>query len=245
MSHYGDGCRYSSIRCLERSGSLVLHVDTGANQAGTVMRFFTSDHHFNHHNIISYSSRPYGDVAEMNEALINNWNDIVSKDDEVFCLGDFSMKIDTMFAIFPKLNGKKHLIAGNHDDFHPANKRCKGDAVMSKIFLDTGWETVQLEKNLVIGGIPVKLSHMPYRDDVLGTGIEGYTDKHLKHKLIDNKMVLLCGHVHNLWHTKLTSKGTLMVNVGVDVWDYRPVGEDQIIQLITSISLDTAGPSLN
>jgi calcineurin-like phosphoesterase family protein len=198
------------------------------------MRFFTSDHHFNHYNIIKYSSRPYRDVAEMNAALINNWNNTVSNDDEVFYLGDFSMKIDVMLATLPKLNGKLHLIAGNHDDFHPANKRCKGTAAMSKIFLDAGWSTVRLEDNLLLKDslseqtLAVKLCHMPYRDDGGGTD----EDRHLRHKLIDNGMTLLCGHVHNLWRMKRTSGGTLMVNVGVDVSNYTPISEDALMRFI-------------
>ncbi|WP_258934193.1 hypothetical protein [Nesterenkonia pannonica] len=49
--------------------------------------FFTSDHHFGHANIIRYCDRPFADVAEMDEAMIDRWNETVSPDDEVWVLG--------------------------------------------------------------------------------------------------------------------------------------------------------------
>ena len=36
--------------------------------------FFTSDHHFGHDNIIKFCNRPFEDVREMNQVLIERWN---------------------------------------------------------------------------------------------------------------------------------------------------------------------------
>ena len=55
------------------------------------MLYFTSDHHFWHTNIIQYCNRPFVSIEEMNEVLIQNWNDLVLPEDEVYYLGDFSM----------------------------------------------------------------------------------------------------------------------------------------------------------
>lgn len=80
--------------------------------------FLTSDLHFNHPNILKYEaeSRPFNTIEEMNETLIQNWNKVVSEVDDVFVLGDFFMgTIEGIEPILTRLNGKIHLIRGNHD----------------------------------------------------------------------------------------------------------------------------------
>lgn len=78
------------------------------------MVFVTSDMHLNHSRILTYEKRPFKDVKEMNEILINNWNSIVSPDDIVYDLGDFSFG---KYSKYEKLlNGHIFHILGNHDD---------------------------------------------------------------------------------------------------------------------------------
>ena len=93
--------------------------------------YFSSDLHFNHRNILKYCPHRRGGkdmpadtdtaaianmVSAMNELIISNWNDIVSPYDEVYILGDAAMGlIDKAPALIKRLNGAKHLIAGNHD----------------------------------------------------------------------------------------------------------------------------------
>jgi len=76
--------------------------------------WFTSDTHFGHANIIRFCDRPFKDVQEMNETLISNWNKCVKPNDEVYHMGDFSFEKDPA-ATAARLNGRKHLIKGNHD----------------------------------------------------------------------------------------------------------------------------------
>lgn len=76
--------------------------------------FFISDFHARHENIIKFCGRPWLNKEEMTEALINNWNSVISPDDIVFNLGDFIWS-GSYGAIIPKLNGHIHLILGNHD----------------------------------------------------------------------------------------------------------------------------------
>jgi len=75
--------------------------------------WLTADHHFGHANIIKYSARPFTDVAEMNEFLIERWNELVSPGDRVFVLGDFSFSSPKRYL--DRMRGKKVLIQGNHD----------------------------------------------------------------------------------------------------------------------------------
>ena len=53
--------------------------------------FFTADTHFGHANIIKYCHRPFATVEEMDDALVRNWNAVVSPDATVFHLGDFAL----------------------------------------------------------------------------------------------------------------------------------------------------------
>ena len=79
-------------------------------------RYFTADLHLGHRNIVDYSSRPFRDADQMNDALIERWNSTVAPEDEVIVLGDFAMgRIDETLPIAGVLNGRKVLLAGNHD----------------------------------------------------------------------------------------------------------------------------------
>ena len=78
--------------------------------------FFTSDTHFFHKAIIGYCNRPAIDVDHMNKILIDNWNSKIGPDDDVYHLGDFAFSgITKLIPILEQLNGRKHLIVGNHD----------------------------------------------------------------------------------------------------------------------------------
>src|SRR5690348_12522526 len=82
------------------------------------MIYFSSDFHFFHSKIREYMpKRPGNTVEEMNEILIKNWNETVTKNDTVYILGDFSFgKPEPTYNIIRRLNGgTKILILGNHD----------------------------------------------------------------------------------------------------------------------------------
>jgi len=85
-----------------------------------VNTWLISDTHFYHENIIKYCNRPFSTVTEMNFAMIENWNNVVDKDDIVYHLGDFALGrsydyVKRANAVLDLLNGKKYLIKGNHD----------------------------------------------------------------------------------------------------------------------------------
>jgi calcineurin-like phosphoesterase family protein len=92
-----------------------------------VKKFAISDTHFFHDNIIKYCSRPFTNSDEMNAVMIQNWNKVVSPNDEVYVVGDFALvkgqsheeKLQRLNNLSMQLNGKKHLIYGNHDYFTP------------------------------------------------------------------------------------------------------------------------------
>lgn len=93
--------------------------------------FFIADTHFGHEAIIHYENRPFENIDEMTAALINNWNNVVSDEDTVFLLGDFSAyDKDANISICNRLNGHKKLIIGNHDTEN------------EKYYYDCGFESV-------------------------------------------------------------------------------------------------------
>ena len=79
--------------------------------------FFISDLHFGHKDVIAFDHRPFKDVEEMDAEMIRKWNAKVSHDDHVFVIGDMFGGVTTAHAgeIVRSLNGKIHLIRGNHD----------------------------------------------------------------------------------------------------------------------------------
>lgn len=81
--------------------------------------FVIADTHFGDENIIKYEKRPFTTVEEMDSKIIESWNSAVSQEDIVFHLGDVSFYTDKekVSEIIGKLNGRKILIMGNHDNF--------------------------------------------------------------------------------------------------------------------------------
>lgn len=79
--------------------------------------WFTADTHFGHGNIIKYCNRPFNSVEEMDEVMIERWNERVKPNDVVWHLGDFAFyrAYEKLQEIFSRLNGVKCLVAGNHD----------------------------------------------------------------------------------------------------------------------------------
>ena len=59
--------------------------------------FYIGDLHFGHNNIIKYDDRPFLNVQEMDMSLINNWNSVVTDEDKVIILGDFTMSGDVNY----------------------------------------------------------------------------------------------------------------------------------------------------
>jgi len=81
--------------------------------------FLTSDNHFFHKSILKFCPHKRGnstDELEMNEKMIEVWNDQVSETSTVYCLGDFSFgTTEQTLEVLNRLNGRIHLILGNHD----------------------------------------------------------------------------------------------------------------------------------
>jgi len=79
--------------------------------------WFTSDWHINHAKIIDYCNRPFEEVEEMDESIMENFDSLVSKNDIVFFLGDIAFGEDMAKHILNLITKKAevHFILGNHD----------------------------------------------------------------------------------------------------------------------------------
>lgn len=173
-------------------------------------RFFTSDQHFGHTNIIGYCNRPFSTTEEMDAALIANWNAIVTSDsDEVYTLGDFTCNggLKRIAELCEQLRGIKHLIRGNHDRHNPREFIKAGFASCSqRLFLET---EVRMHNNPVM----LCLRHKPIREP------EKRTHPHW----------IVNGHVHDRWTVR---KDIKHINVGVDAFAFKPITEKRLVNII-------------
>lgn len=104
------------------------------------MIYFTADTHFFHNNIIQLENRPFISVEEMNQSLIQNWNAKVSPSDDIYILGDFTLKGPLLAnELLKQLQGRKYLIHGNHDLFADRQSFQKDAFVWVKDYFELEW----------------------------------------------------------------------------------------------------------
>ena len=78
--------------------------------------YFISDTHFGHWFAVWFWNRPFKNIREMNNVLIDNWNSRIKDEDVVVIVGDFfaGNKLFSKYLL-KNLNGDKIFIKGNHD----------------------------------------------------------------------------------------------------------------------------------
>lgn len=164
--------------------------------------YFSSDHHFNHANVIKYDNRPFKSVEEMNKKLIFNHNQMVKKEDLCFFLGDICLRSGKeggkshYLDFLLQLTGRITLIQGNH---------CKRNGVTGGL----------QSASMYLSGINIFLVHDPiYATTKYDLVLHGHT-----HSM--NKAMIL----------KESGKETLLVNVGINAWEYRPIEWEKIYAL--------------
>ncbi len=123
--------------------------------------FFIADTHFGHLNILRLSKRPFRTIAEHDEALVQNWNRVVTPDDTVYHLGDFAYGLDDegdrLQWLFSRLNGRKHLVLGNHD--------LDDSGRMHPTVASLGWvERPEHLMHVLLDGHRIVLSHYAHRE---------------------------------------------------------------------------------
>jgi calcineurin-like phosphoesterase family protein len=167
-----------------------------------------SDTHFNHANILNFKDysgnkvRPFASVEEMNETMIERWNEVVKPGDKIYHLGDvFFGHIDWVVNNWHRLNGKKRLIVGNHDDIPTIVKR----GMFEKVDM---WRMFS-EFNIL-------LTHVPVHNSTL------YEKRFKK-----GDAILPIKNVHGHIHSNKSPEGPY-VCACVEHIDYRPIHIDEL-----------------
>lgn len=167
--------------------------------------WFTSDTHYGHANVIQYSKRPFKDVEEMDEALIENWNEVVRPGDLVYHLGDFSFHRDfkKTSEISRRLLGQKYLIFGNHD-----KKLRKVKEFLSSFIAAKDLDSIK------VGDQRIVLCHYAM--------------------LTWNQSHRGAWQLHGHSHGSLPESDTaLRIDVGVDPRSYRPISFEEIREIMS------------
>lgn len=170
------------------------------------MIYYTADLHFCHKNVLDLCNRPYEDVEEMNECLIESWNKKVTSEDYVYILGDVGFprnqsEVLKITEIMKRLKGNKVLIRGNHD-----YKLLKSED-FKKCFIE-----IAEYKEIVDNGRKVVLFHYPIEE------WNGYY----------RDAIHLFGHIHN--NNENIKEKHNRYNVGVDVCRYAPISLDELMK---------------
>jgi len=189
--------------------------------------YFTSDWHLGHKNIIRFCNRPFSSIEEMHKHLIMQFNRKVRPEDVTYFLGDMGFGDKALLReIMRRLNGTKILIKGNHDRW--------GDIT----YYNCGFSCVVDYCEVLYNKHLLQLNHRPFRTyrgiaKILWIYLKRLKNikRNLKRELRgfkrENRNWTICGHVHQAW--KVRGKN---INVGVDVWKFRPVGIGEIFKII-------------
>ena len=176
--------------------------------------WFVSDTHFGHANMIhkfkledGSPSRSFASVDEMDETMIDRWNEVVRPSDHVYHLGDVTMHRQIgqiRYSVLNRLNGHERLLLGNHDLDTVEHYREWFEKVMSYRVLDR-----------------LIFSHVPIHPMSLGR-FQANIHGHTHHQVLPASIV--CDHKGYGERDRTVP----FINVCVEQIDYRPVSLDWI-----------------
>jgi calcineurin-like phosphoesterase family protein len=222
-----DGAKQRRIdECID--GSLI----TGMDEHMYVM----SDTHFGHANMIRYSPARCETVRSLlgrepttadhrviDELLVTRWNATVNDDDTILHLGDFTLYPKLVPALTKRLNGRKVLLRGNHDDKGAAFYEALGWRVVAKPQLPPTSTCIVA----TINGAKVFFSHVPVFQSP-GAPDEAATGNNLENldELFNAERcdVNVHGHIHD--RVPLDAR---CINVSAEAINYTPVRVGSLI----------------
>jgi calcineurin-like phosphoesterase family protein len=141
--------------------------------------FIVSDTHWGHANTIKYCDRPFSSCEEMDEAMVERWNEVVTPQDKVYHLGDIYFGDGHKYL--PRLNGKLRLVVGNHDN-------PKSPYVLNRF--------QKIMSSKTFGDKSVILTHIPIHEFSLFGGLRNIHG-HIHQKVIsDSRWINACVEHH-------------------------------------------------
>lgn len=115
------------------------------------MIYYISDLHFGHKNIIKMDGRPFSSIEEMDEHLIQLWNERLTDEDDIYIVGDFAFRNGNTAAWYlGRLKGRKHLVIGNHDRLTIQDRKAM-----------EFFSSVEKMESVIDNGRKVSLCHFP------------------------------------------------------------------------------------
>ena len=169
------------------------------------MQYYVSDLHFGHEASLNYNNRPFTDVNEMDQHIIDAWNSRVSRTDHVYILGDVCYRNEKPEEWYlEQLKGHLHLIIGNHDGKLLKNKRAMGR-----------FQSVEKMMHVSDNKRHICLCHFPIAE------WNGFYKGHWH----------IYGHIHNRTDGAYQYMRNFdkALNAGVDINNYMPVTFDELI----------------
>lgn len=168
--------------------------------------FFSSDHHFNHNSILIYQQNRgelFTTINEHDDFLIKSWNSVVGKNDIVYHLGDiFFCGIIKAKEISDQLNGKIHLILGNHCKIKMLSKLNRFESIQDyKVVYVEDEDTFKKRQKII-------LCHYPF---------ESWWH-------MSKGSIMLHGHSHGSLEHKIAKR----MDVGVDTNNFIPYEYNEI-----------------
>ena len=146
--------------------------------------FATANMQLGRPSAIGKWKRPFADVKEMDDTLINNWNKIVTNDDIIYHVGNFAWDPKSAYDSILRLKGKKYFILGEDDQplLDLARKKTlpSNVKIVSDIFLENNVKSI--------------LSYWPMKEWLYKSKghwhIVGYPNR--KHKTVPKNKTINC-----------------------------------------------------
>lgn len=179
------------------------------------MIYFTSDLHLGHKNILAYDNRPFTSIGQHDEEIIHRWNSVVNVDDTVYILGDISWHpVETTVRILRKLNGKKILVVGNHDNKLVRNYKFKEQFEQIEYYMELPMDN---GKKIVLCHYPIPCFNGHYHGAYHFYG-------HVHNSFEENMMMNTRYNMEQLYELPCN-----MYNIGCMLHNYTPQTFDQIV----------------